>query len=168
MMGDNDHRPDVGAIYLTTPAAWVATWFGCGLLKPAPGTWGTVGGLPYALLLLAAGGWPALLAGVVVVTVAGWWAAGKIEKQTGAHDSGYIVIDEVAGIGVALLPAALNPVSIALAFLLFRFFDIVKPWPVSWCDKKLPGAAGVMADDLVAGIMAALCLWGIQSYARLH
>jgi len=81
--------------------------------------------------------------------------------MTGEHDSGAIVIDEVAGMWITLLPIAYSPIHILLAFALFRFFDIVKPWPISWCDKKLPGALGVMADDVVAGIFSALILGGL-------
>ena len=152
--------------YFKSPAFWVATWFGCGLMRPAPGTWGTLGALPFGVLLLVFFGWPALLAAAAIVFAAGYWAASEFEKMTGEHDSGKIVIDEAAGMFLALLPAAPNTVSIALAFALFRFFDVLKPWPVSWCDKKLPGALGVMMDDVAAGLMAAACLWGLR-YAGL-
>lgn len=144
------------------PAIWLATWFGCGLMKPAPGTWGTLGGLPIGILIYAIGGWIALLIAVLVVSVVGYWAAGKFEEQSGEHDNGAIVIDEVAGVWIALIPAALSIPYVIAAFLLFRFFDILKPWPVSWADKKLPGALGVMADDIIAGIFAALIIAGAR------
>jgi phosphatidylglycerophosphatase A len=149
-----------------SPATWLATWFGCGLAHPAPGTWGTLGALPFGIMLMM-GGWPALLAATVIVTAAGLWATDKVQKQTEIHDASYIVIDEAAGLWLTLLAARQTTVSVGLAFLLFRFFDILKPWPVSWCDKKLPGARGVMADDLAAGIYAALCLWGLRTYAGI-
>ncbi len=144
------------------PAIWLATWFGCGLMKPAPGTWGTLGGLPFGILIYAAGGWIALLAAVIVLSLIGYWAAEKFEEQSGEHDNGAIVIDEVAGIWIALIPAALSIPYVIAAFLLFRFFDILKPWPISWADKKLPGALGVMADDIIAGIFAALIIAGAR------
>lgn len=144
------------------PAIWLATWFGCGLMRPAPGTWGTLGGLPVGVLIYAAGGWMALAAAVIAVCAAGYWAAGRFEEQTGEHDSGAIVIDEVAGVWIALIPAGLSIPYVVAAFLLFRFFDILKPWPVSWADKKLPGALGVMADDIIAGIFAALMIAGAR------
>ncbi len=146
----------------TKPWAWLATWFGCGLALPAPGTWGTIGGIPFAVFLMLAGGWKYLLVWVVVVSLVGWWAAEKFEKATGEHDASAIVIDEVAGIGFTLLFATPAIQSVTLAFLLFRFFDILKPWPVSWCDKKIEGGLGVMVDDLAAGVYAALCLWGLR------
>jgi phosphatidylglycerophosphatase A len=150
-----------------TPAIILATWFGCGLMKPAPGTWGTLGALPFGVFMLVFGGWPVLLAGVVIISAIGYWAAGEYERLSGAHDSSSIVIDEVAGMWIALLPVALNPISAVLAFLLFRIFDILKPWPVGWADKKLPGALGVMADDILAGIIAAILLYGIRHYAHI-
>jgi len=148
------------------PAIWLATWFGCGLMKPAPGTWGTLGGLPVGILIAAIGGWPALLVAIITVSAAGYWAAGKFEEQSGEHDNGAIVIDEVAGVWIALIPAGLSIPHVIAAFLLFRFFDILKPWPISWADKKLPGAFGVMADDIIAGIFAALIIAG-ASFAGL-
>jgi len=143
------------------PATWVATWFGCGLMHPAPGTWGTLGALPVGLLLMVFGGIPALILGLIIVIPVGLWATGKFEQMSGDHDSGMIVIDEVAGLWLTLLAARMEPLSIVLAFALFRLFDIVKPWPVSYFDR-MEGAKGVMLDDIAAGVYAALCLIGID------
>lgn len=142
------------------PATWLATWGGSGLMRPAPGTWGSIAALPFGIALLFFGGMPALLAGLAVVLIVGLWACREIERMTGDHDASYIVIDEVAGIFIALIPAGLSPLSVLAAFVLFRFFDILKPWPVSWLDRELPGAWGVMLDDVMAGIYAALVLIG--------
>lgn len=145
------------------PWFWLATWFGCGLARPAPGTWGTLGGLPFGIFLMM--GSPVYLAaGIVIVFAAGFWAAREFEKATGECDAPVIVIDEVAGVWFTLLAATQTPLSVLLAFLLFRSFDILKPWPVSWCDKKLSGAWGVMMDDIAAGIYAAACLMGLRAY----
>lgn len=149
------------------PHTLLATWFGCGYMRPGPGTWGTLGGMPLALILLATGGASYLLAGLAVIVPLGLWAAHRLEKETGEHDSSKIVVDEVAGLCVAMLAAVPEPVSVVLAFLLFRVFDILKPWPVSWADKELPGAWGVMADDLIAGVYAAACLTGLRAYAGI-
>jgi len=148
------------------PYFWLATWFGCGLARPAPGTWGTLGGLPIGIFLMMAG-LPYLIGGIVIVCAVGLWAAKEFEKATGEHDASAIVIDEVAGVWITLLAATQTPLSALLAFLLFRAFDILKPWPISWCDKNLPGAWGVMLDDIVAGIFAAICLWGLRVYAGI-
>lgn len=147
------------------PATWIATWFGCGLMRPAPGTWGTLGAVPFGLILLVLGGKIALLVGIVFIFAIGLWASAKFETMTATHDNSMIVIDEVAGLWITLLASTLAPLPILLAFILFRVFDILKPWPVSFFDKKVAGAAGVMLDDVAAGIYAAACLWGINTYA---
>ena len=144
------------------PATWVATWFGCGFIQPAPGTWGTLGGLPFGIILLMLGGIPALLIGLAIVISLGLWASKHFTNMAEEKDSSMIVIDEVAGLWIALIPATLTPISVLLAFALFRLFDIWKPWPVSFMDKKMRGAPSVMADDLMAGIYAALILIGLR------
>lgn len=142
------------------PATWVATWGGSGLMRPAPGTWGSIAALPFGIALMFLGGVPALLVGLAVVLAAGVWACRAMERMTGDHDASYIVIDEVAGIFIALIPAGMSTLSVLAAFALFRFFDILKPWPVSWFDREMPGPWGVMLDDVMAGIYAALVLIG--------
>lgn len=144
------------------PATWVATWFGCGLMQPAPGTWGTLGALPFGIILLMTGGIPALLIGTIIIFILGLWAAKHFERMVREKDSGMIVIDEAVGVWIAIIPATLTPSSVAIAFLLFRFFDILKPWPIGWMDKKIHGAMGVMLDDVLAGIYAALVLIGLR------
>lgn len=134
---------------------WLSSWFGCGFISPAPGTWGSLGALPFGVMIYALGGGYTLCACAAIITIIGLWSATKFDAALESHDSKMIVIDEVAGQWIALIPAALNPVLIMLAFILFRFFDILKPWPVSFFDKKVDGAAGVMFDDVVAGIYAA-------------
>lgn len=155
-------RTLLGKLDFGKPYAWLSTWFGCGLMQPAPGTWGTLGGMPLGIILGVIGGWPLLLVGAAVVAAVGYRAAKKFEEATGEHDCGAVVIDEVAGVLLALAAAGNSPLLIIMAFVLFRIFDILKPWPVNWCDQKLPGAWGVMADDLVAGLYAALCLGGLR------
>ncbi|AEP09608.1 phosphatidylglycerophosphatase A family protein [Micavibrio aeruginosavorus] len=144
------------------PATWVATWGGSGFLKPAPGTWGTLGGLPFGILFLVLGGPVVLALAAIALFPLGLWATRRVEGMTGDHDSGFIVVDEVVGIWITLLFAAITPVSVVLAFVLFRAFDALKPWPVSHFDKNVPGAMGVMLDDVAAGLMAGLCLLGLR------
>lgn len=139
---------------LKHPATWLATWFGSGLINPAPGTWGTLAALPFGCALLWLDNTPILLAAIAFVTALGLWSASVMEKQTGLHDDKRIVIDEVAGQWIALIPATLNPLSILLAFALFRLFDILKPWPISVADKRIKGSLGVMLDDIIAGAIA--------------
>ena len=147
------------------PATWMATWFGCGLMHPGPGTWGTIGGLPLGLILIVAGGKVSLVIGILLLFALGLWASKKFEAMTGTHDNSMIVIDEVVGMMIALLGSTLSPLSIILAFALFRFFDILKPWPIGWLDKNIGGAWGVMLDDVAAGKITAFILMGIHYYA---
>lgn len=136
-----------------TPAMMVATLGGLGRRLPAPGTWGSLVVLPAALL-----GPLACLGLAAAATLAGWAAVRAVlaqdKAQDVAQDPGWIVVDEAAGMLLALaaLPAGAGWVWVAAAFALFRAFDILKPWPVSWADG-LPGATGVILDDLVAGAM---------------
>lgn len=134
---------------------WLASWFGCGFINPAPGTWGSLGAIPLGLAIYFFSGPYGLAVASILVSLAGLWAAAKFDKAMGGKDSKMIVIDEVAGQWIALIPAALNPVLILIAFIAFRFFDILKPWPISFFDEKVDGAVGVMGDDIVAGAFAA-------------
>lgn len=141
-----------------SPAYWIAIFFGAGLIKPAPGTWGSLAGLGIGYLVISAGislaGFVAML---VFVTLLGTLSINMIERETGVHDAPEIVIDEVAGMWVTLLPAyylQAGPALFIAAFILFRLFDIVKPWPIGWLDKKVTGGFGVIVDDIVAGIFA--------------
>lgn len=137
--------------------AWVlATWFGCGLSPVAPGTVGTLGALP--LYLLVRGGGPvALVAVAVAVTAIGIWASNAVVLDLGEKDPQRIVIDEVAGVLCALAAAPPTWAGVTLAVLLFRLFDITKPFPARRAER-LPGGWGVMVDDLVAGAWAVAVL----------
>jgi len=141
-------------------ATFVATWGYSGLIRPAPGTWGTVAGMPFAWALLHWGNWTTTLVAILLAVVIGFWAARRHMATTqNPDDPSEIVVDEVAGLWVACLalPDA-NLWWLLAAFFLFRLFDVWKPGPVGWADRRLKGAAGVMADDLVAGAMAGIVL----------
>lgn len=136
----------------------VAGGFGSGFVPGAPGTAGALLGLVLGVpLLLAPHG--VLAAGVLLVSLLGLWA---IRAASVEGDPGWVVIDEIAGQWVALLGLARpTVVGLAAAFVLFRLFDIVKPGPVGWADRQ-GGAAGIMADDLIAGAIAAGILWAVR------
>ena len=148
---------------------FIATWFYSGLLPAIPGTWGSAAALPFAVVLHAAGGFPALLIASVIIFFVGWWATIEETRGKEDHDPGEIVIDEVVGMWLTLLPFSyvlwstgtfitiLPWPGLVAGFFLFRFFDILKPFPVSWADRKHT-PFGVMFDDVLAGIYAALCL----------
>jgi len=151
---------------MTAPSPWLpssllATWFGSGLLPWAPGTWGSLAAVPFGVALFWLSGPFGLLAATVAVFIIGLWASHAYEQVMAIKDPGAIVIDEVAGQWLVLIPAGLNPVFIALAFVLFRAFDVAKPWPVSWADRHLKGAFGIMADDIIAGLYAMAVLYAL-------
>jgi phosphatidylglycerophosphatase A len=140
-------------------AGMVATWFGCGHLPFAPGTWGSFAALPVAWVIAVTAGPVGLIAAVAVAFCAGLWAADACLKRSGEDDPGSIVIDEVAGQWLTVVAVAPGIMSYGISFLYFRLFDILKPWPISWADRELKGAFGVMADDILAGIFAAGATW---------
>jgi len=147
----------------------ITTVFYVGLLPKGPGTWGTLAALPFGYLLHGLGG-PLLLAlATMLVFLLGWWAIGIDTKGKADHDPAEIVIDEVVGLWITLMPvsyglwyAGADPWTFpwpgwVAAFVLFRIFDIFKPWPVSVADN-MSTPLGVMLDDIVAGVLAGVCV----------
>lgn len=193
-MSDELSKPDIrkandcpplpkNASTLDAVVYWLALGLGSGLPRRAPGTWGTVGGLIVAIFLLDLGFVPFLLLTILSCFI-GIWFCGRTSDMMGVHDDPHIVWDEWSGIWITLLPLSYLltfhsatqegywqhlssiPVIIALilAFILFRFFDILKPPPIAWADKKVTGGLGIMLDDIIAGVMAAV-VWTIMVYA---
>jgi phosphatidylglycerophosphatase A len=153
----------------STKYAWaIATFFGIGYLKPGPGTWGSIA----AVLLWAAYAWLAhptrlalliaLLVGIFLTLVFGIPAATIVERQSGRHDPQFVVIDEVAGQWITLLFTPFDWRHALIALVLFRLFDIVKPFPVRRVER-LPGGWGIVFDDVAAGLYAL----GIASLLRI-
>lgn len=153
----------------------IATFFYVGHIRPAPGTWGSFAALPAAwAIYIVAGPW-GLVAGVIASYLLGVWATAAETKGKDNHDPSEIVIDEVCGQWIALLPlafgAARQDVNILAlwpgwiaAFALFRLFDITKWGPVGWADR-MHGPTGVMLDDVIAGLFAAV---GVVLLAALY
>jgi phosphatidylglycerophosphatase A len=136
---------------MTTLIMALATGFYTGYLPKAPGTWGTLVALPLHLLLIQLN--PAAYAiSLVAFIILAVLIAGSAEKICDHKDPGIIVIDEIAGMLVALIAAPSNPWVWLLAFLLFRFFDILKPFPIRWVDQRIQGGVGIVLDDLLAGL----------------
>ena len=135
-----------------------ATGFGSGRLPKAPGTWGSLVGVGAWLWMrdLAPGGYAAVVAALFLLGVG---AAGATEKLLDRPDPGLVVIDEIVGQLVALWGAPHHPVAALAGFLLFRLFDIWKPFPVGWADSHFHGGIGIMLDDVLAGCWAAALLW---------
>lgn len=139
---------------LRDPWIALATGFGSGYLPKAPGTWGSALATLLAWPLLAIGGPVALLAAAALASLIGLKAAGVYAERSGRHDAGPVVIDEFAGQWLTLAFCPLDPVWFVAGFVCFRVFDILKPPPIGWIDRRLAGAGGVMLDDLVAGLYA--------------
>jgi len=136
----------------------LCTWFGLGKLKPAPGTWGSAGALPFAWLLQEFGGsWAVAIAAAAISFIA-LWAIRLFLVRWPGEDPGEVVIDEVAGQWLTLIFVPNDPVFYLAAFAVFRFFDTTKIWPASWADNNLSGAPGVLIDDLFAGVYGMLAM----------
>ena len=151
---------------MTRMARLIATFGGVGYLRPAPGTWGSLAALPLAWVLHLIGGFPLMVLAAAAVFAEGIWATNVVTRGSDNHDPSEIVIDEVAGQLIALLPLSYSAWSMGLeilrlwpgwiaAFVLFRLFDITKPWLVGWADRR-DDALGVMLDDVIAGVFAAV------------
>lgn len=145
---------------MVKPIMFIATGAYTGYLPKAPGTWGTLVALPLNLLLLQLPG-KGYAASLLLIFTLAVYTAGAAEKILDRKDPGAIVIDEIIGMLIALITAPSQPLVWFMAFLLFRLFDITKPWPVSWADRHLHGGLGIVLDDVLAGAYAWLVLQGI-------
>ncbi len=135
----------------------IATWFGCGLSPLMSGTVGSLGALPLGFVIQYYFGNFALFAASMVAFAVGTWASNKyLEHMESGEDPGEIVVDEVAGQWLTLCVLFPTWQSYLIGFLLFRTFDIFKPWPVSVADRKIKGGFGVMFDDILAGVYPVL------------
>lgn len=146
---------------LSHPAHFLALGFGAGLSPKAPGTVGTLVAFPLFWLLLESS---LYWIWVVIFLLVGVWACGVAGKALGVHDHGGIVWDEVAAFLMVLPFAPPSLVGFALAFALFRLFDIWKPFPIGWLDARMKGGLGVMLDDVLAAGYSIACLMGVAAW----
>lgn len=156
-MSSTESEQPIAAPRMSNPVHFLAFGFGSGLSPKAPGTAGTVAAIP-VWWLASQGSLHLYILITVAVVAVGPWLCGRTSRDLGVHDHGGIVWDEIAGF---LLTMTALPVSwqwCLAGFVLFRFFDILKPWPIGWLDRRIHGGTGIMVDDLVAGIYAALIL----------
>jgi len=139
---------------LGDPVLFLAFGFGSGLAKKAPGTFGTAAAIPlYALLVQADMLIYSLL--TISVTLAGVWICGVAAEKLGEHDFGGIVWDEIAGFLITMWLVPFTWQAFMSGFILFRLFDILKPWPIKAIDRHVQGGLGIMLDDVLAGVFAA-------------
>lgn len=148
---------------LSDPVLFLAFGFGSGLAKKAPGTFGTLAAIPvYYLFAQTDIIFYSLL--TVMVTVTGIWICGIAAEKLDEHDFGGIVWDEIAGYLITMWLVPFSWKAVVLGFVLFRIFDIVKPWPIKWIDRKVQGGFGIMLDDVLAAVFAGvLLLWAAHS-----
>jgi phosphatidylglycerophosphatase A len=151
---------------LASPAGWIACGFGSGLTPKAQGTFGSLAAiLPW--LLLRGLSVPAWLAVIVVAFAIGVWACDVAGRVIRVDDHRSLVWDEFVGLWITLLPALLAPWwAVVAGFALFRLFDVWKPWPIAWFDRRVKGGFGVMLDDAIAGIFAGIVLYLVLLLAR--
>ncbi len=148
------------SVLITRPVQLLALGFGSGLSPKAPGTFGSIAALPFFFLLLYLPLWM-YIAILLVSFFVGIYLCGKTAKDLGVHDHPAIVWDEFVGLWLALLPLVAVEFTlwgVVLGFVLFRFFDIVKPWPIRYFDQHVHGGLGIMVDDVFAGVFAAIPL----------
>ncbi|MAD58154.1 MAG: phosphatidylglycerophosphatase A [Porticoccus sp.] len=143
---------------LQNPIHLLAFGFGAGLFVKAPGTVGTLLGI-LVWVFLAKLAIASYIIVLVIVTLFGVYICGKTAKDLKAHDHSGIVWDEIVGIWLAMIMIPVSWGWILASFLLFRFLDILKPWPISWLDKNVSGGIGIMADDLLAGAFTSTILF---------
>ena len=142
----------------TLIASWLATWFLSGRVGKAPGTAGSIAALPFAYGLIWLGGPALLFSAASLLFLVGLWAVRVQMGVDGKHDPPSIVIDEVVGQWLTLLVVPLSPLGFLLGLIAFRVFDILKPWPISWLDRHVKGALGVMIDDVAAALYAIIAM----------
>ena len=136
---------------------FLATGFRTGNIPFAPGTFGSLIGLPLCFVLAGMSAAPAMVGTLLFIFFA-VWIADAAEKILEQNDPGCIVIDEIAGMMVTLIGLPFNPITVLIGFIIFRILDILKPFPIRNLDKRIPGGLGVVADDVAAGIIANLML----------
>jgi phosphatidylglycerophosphatase A len=158
--------PETTALH---PLSLIATWFGSGRLRPAPGTLGTAAALPFGYAISYLSGPFGLGVAALAMLLIGIAAAGYYGRKSGEKDDQSIVVDEVVGVWIAAIPAGTDLHLWLAAFILFRLFDIYKPWPASYFDNSARGGFDVMMDDVVAGIFAFLgvATMAMQTFTQL-
>jgi phosphatidylglycerophosphatase A len=151
---------------LKDPVVFIALGLGSGLSPKAPGTAGTLATVPLVWFLQQ----QTLLVYLLVtffVLLTGSWVCGYAARKLGVHDHSAIVYDEVAGFLITMLMIPAGWKYMLAGFILFRFFDAVKPWPISWFDKNLHGGFGIMFDDVLAGVFSLIGLMLIQYWSLI-
>ena len=155
--------PALSKLSLKNPIHFLALGFGSGLAPKAPGTFGTLAALPLYFLMMHLS-LPVFIALTLVITIVGFWICDIAAKDMQVHDHGAIVWDEVAGMLITMIAAPVGLLPLIVGFVLFRFFDIIKPWPIKLLDRHVKDGFGIMIDNVLAGVFAAICLQVIHYF----
>lgn len=156
-------RNAVPAGFWRHPVQLAACGFGSGAVPYAPGTAGTAAAIPLFLALSVLPlHWYA--AAVALALVAGIWLCGRTARAFGVHDHSAIVWDEFVGFLITMAALPVTWTTVLAGFFLFRLFDVLKPWPARWIDRRMRGGIGIMLDDVVAGVYAWACLQLLVTY----
>ena len=155
-------RSTLKKVALTTPSGLLAFGFGSGLSPFAPGTMGTLVAIPFIFALKSLGT-PGFWIVLLLLFLLGIWLCDQVSRKLGVHDHGGIVWDEFVGYWLSAAFVPLQWQWLLAAFVLFRFFDIVKPWPIRQLDKKVSGGFGIMIDDVVAALFTIIVLFVLQA-----
>jgi phosphatidylglycerophosphatase A len=161
------NEPKPGPVDFWSPASLISTLFGAGYLPTAPGTWASAIALPLGWAIRYYFGPFGVPIAILVVFVIGCFAASAYVKKSGVNDPGAIVIDEVVGQWIVMIAAPPTVMGYGMAFLLFRVFDVLKPFPINWFDEHVKGGFGVMLDDVMAAIYAFAVLYGFTYFHLL-
>ncbi|GAC35478.1 phosphatidylglycerophosphatase A family protein [Paraglaciecola polaris] len=145
-------------VSLANPIHFLALGFGSGLAPKAPGTFGTLAALPLVCLLAYSTSLSGYLLITLLVSVVGIWLCDKTARDMMVHDDSSIVWDEIAGMLIAMIAVPISWQTLLLGFVLFRIFDILKPWPISYLDARVHGGFGIMVDDLLAGFFTLILM----------
>ena len=145
-------------VSLANPIHFLALGFGSGLAPKAPGTFGTIAAVPLVCLLAYSTTLTGYLLVTLIASVIGIWLCGRTAKDMMVHDDSSIVWDEIAGLLITMVAVPLSWQSLLLGFVLFRIFDILKPWPISYLDARVHGGFGIMIDDILAGLFALILM----------
>lgn len=153
---DKHDRSYLSKVSIKNPIHFISLGFGSGLMPKAPGTYGSLAALPFCMLLVYIP-WQVQVAVAVLTFFLGWYTSSVTEKAMGMHDNRAIVIDEFDGMFISIICFPSVWYYAILAFVLFRIFDILKPFPICMLDKRIGGGLGVMLDDVLAGLFALAC-----------
>ncbi len=153
MANIDKNRPLSAKVIMTDPIHFLAFGFGSGLAPKAPGTFGSVVGALIAWCMLWLAPMHYVLLTIIMFGI-GVWLCGASSAKLGVHDHSGIVWDEIVGMMITYFLIPKGWIWLVLGFMLFRFFDVLKPWPISWLDKRVHGGFGIMIDDVIAGVFS--------------